>query len=63
MRRTNPGGGGPKGSTSVLGRHQTGGSNLDILEGAEAWDASSCGSGWVTVVSCAGPGLDFAFRF
>ena len=30
---------------------------------AGAWDAPSCGSGWVTVVSCAGPGLEFAFRF
>ena len=30
---------------------------------AGAWDAPSCGSGWVTVVSCAGQGLDFAFRF
>ena len=34
MRRTNPGGGGPKGSGAVLGCRQTGGSNLDILEGA-----------------------------
>ena len=34
MRRTNPGGGGPKGSGSVLGCRQTGGSNLDILDGA-----------------------------
>ena len=34
MRRTNPGGGGPKGSGSILGCQQTGGSNLDILEGA-----------------------------
>ena len=33
-RRTNPGGGGPKGSGSVLGCRQTEGSNLDILEGA-----------------------------
>ena len=30
---------------------------------AGAWDARSCGSGWVTVVSCSGLGLDFAFHF
>ena len=30
---------------------------------AGAWDAPSYGSGWVTVVSCACPGLDFAFHF
>ena len=34
MRRTNPGAGRPKGFRSVLGCRQTGGSKLDILEGA-----------------------------